>query len=480
MGSGFSALKLVKPFLPFIPEVQRPVNVVPFRVKAMYTGISLVIFLACSQLPLYGIHSTTGADPMHWMRAILASSRGTVMELGIGPLVTSGMVMQFLAGSKLIKVNKDDREDRALLKAAEKFLSILIAIGQAAANLFMGMYGPLGLLGVGNSILIIAQLCFASILMMCLDELLQIGYGLGSGISLFTATHMCENVIWKSFSPTNINTVYGPEFEGAIPALFHGLLKQRNKTLALRKVLFRTNLPNVTNLLSTAFISLLAIYLQGFRVPLTVTSNNLNSRFRQRGTYPIKLFYTSNMPIILLSAFISNIYFLSQLLFTRFGGNIVLVNLLGSWSESQYPASHSIPVGGLAYYITAPSSLADMAASPTRALFYLVFMLFARAWFSRKWTEVSGSSAKDVAKQLKDQKMVMPGYREGQLEAVLNRHIPVAAAFGGMCLGALTVCADMMGAIGSGTGVLLAISVIYQYFEMFDKERVSVFGSLGF
>jgi protein transport protein SEC61 subunit alpha len=75
-------------------------------------------------------------------------------------------------------------------KAAEKFLSILIAIGQAAANLFMGMYGPLGLLGVGNSILIIAQLCFASILMMCLDELLQVGYGLGSGISLFTATHM--------------------------------------------------------------------------------------------------------------------------------------------------------------------------------------------------------------------------------------------------------------------------------------------------
>ncbi|XP_034900535.1 uncharacterized protein [Populus alba] len=479
MGSGFSALKLVKPFLPFIPEVQRPVNVVPFRVRAMYTGISLVIFLACSQLPLYGIHSTTGADPMNWMRAILASSRGTVMELGTGPLVTSGMVMQFLAGSKLIKVNKDVREDRALLKAAEKFLSIVIAIGQAAANLFTGMYGPLGLLGVGNSILIIAQLCFASILMMCLDELLQIGYGLGSGISLFTATHMCENVIWKSFSPTTINTVYGPEFEGAIPALFHGLLKRRNKTLALRQALFRTNLPNITNLLSTASISLLAIYLQGFSVPLTVTSNNLNSCFRQRGTYPIKLFYTSNMPIFRLSAFISNIYFLSQLLYTRFGGN-VLVDLLGSWSESQYPASHSIPVGGLAYYITAPSSLADMAASPMRALFYLVFMLFACAWFSRKWTEVSGSSAKDVAKQLKNQKMVMPGYREGQLEAVLKRHIPVAAAFGGMCLGALTVCADMMGATGSGTGALLAVSVIYQYFEMFDKERVNVFGSLGF
>lgn len=54
---------------------------------------------------------------------------------------------------------------------------------------------------------------------------------------------------------------------------------------------------------------------------------------------------------------------------------------------------------------------------------------------------------------------------------VLNRYIPTAAAFGGMCIGALTIIADFLGAIGSGTGILLAVTIIYQYYEMLAKER---------
>jgi len=156
------------------------------------------------------------------------------------------------------------------------------------------------------------------------------------------------------------------------------------------------------------------------------------------------------------------------------------VNLLGIWKESEYSSGQSIPVGGLAYYITAPSSLADMAANPFHALFYLIFMLSACALFSKTWIEVSGSSARDVAKQLKEQQMVMPGHRESNLQKELNRYIPTAAAFGGMCIGALTVLADFMGAIGSGTGILLAVTIIYQYFETFEKERASELGFFGF
>ncbi|KAG7545000.1 SecY/SEC61-alpha family [Arabidopsis suecica] len=169
------------------------------------------------------------------------------------------------------------------------------------------------------------------------------------------------------------------------------------------------------------------------------------------------------MPIILQSALVSNLYFISQLLYKNFNGNF-LVNLLGQWRDS-------VPVGGLAYLITAPSSLADMAAHPCHALFYIVFMLSACAFFSKMWVQVSGSSAKDVAKQLKEQHLVMPGHRESSLHKELNRYISTSAAFGGMCIGALTVLADLMGAIGSGTGILLAVSTIYQCFETFDKEK---------
>ncbi|KAF8050804.1 hypothetical protein N665_1877s0006 [Sinapis alba] len=475
MGGGFRPLHLVRPFLAFLPEVQSAERKIPFREKVIYTVISLFIFLVCSQLPLYGIHATTGADPLYWMRVILASNRGTVMELGITPIVTSGLVMQLLAGSKIIEVDNNVREDRALLNGAQKLLGILIAIGEAVAYVLSGMYGPVGQLGVGNAILIILQLFFAGIIVICLDELLQKGYGLGSGISLFIATNICESIIWKSFSPTTINTGRGAEFEGAVIALFHMLITKSNKVAALRQAFYRQNLPNVTNLLATVLIFLIVIYFQGFRVVLPVRSKSARG---QQGSYPIKLFYTSNMPIILQSALVSNLYFISQLLYRKFSGNF-FVNLLGQWKESEY-SGQSIPVSGLAYLITAPASFAEMAAHPFHALFYIVFMLTACALFSKTWIEVSGSSARDVAKQLKEQQMVMPGHRESNLQKELNRYIPTAAAFGGVCIGALTVLADFMGAIGSGTGILLAVTIIYQYFETFEKEKASELGFFGF
>ncbi|XP_040930472.1 protein transport protein Sec61 subunit alpha-like [Gossypium hirsutum] len=121
MGGGFRVLHLVRPFLSFLPEVQSADRKIPFREKVICTVVSLFIFLVCSQLPLYGIHSTTGADPFYWMRVILASNRGTIMELGITPIVTSGLVMQLLAGSKIIEVDNSVREDRALLLAKVEF-----------------------------------------------------------------------------------------------------------------------------------------------------------------------------------------------------------------------------------------------------------------------------------------------------------------------------------------------------------------------
>lgn len=473
-GGGFRVLHLVKPFLSFLPEVQSADRKVQFKEKVIYTVIALGIFLVCSQLPLYGIHSTTGADPFYWMRVILASNRGTVMELGITPIVTSGMVMQLLAGSKIIQVDNNVREDRALLNGAQKLLGILIAVGEAVAYVLSGMYGSVSQLGVGNAILIILQLCFAAIIVMCLDELLQKGYGLGSGISLFIATNICESIIWKAFSPTTINTGRGAEFEGAIIALFHLTITRANKIGALREAFYRQSLPNVTNLLATVLIFLIVIYFQGFRVVLPVRSKNARG---QQGSYPIKLFYTSNMPIILQSALVSNLYFISQLLYRRYGGNFI-VDMIGTWKESEY-SGQSVPVAGLAYLVTAPSSLAEMVSHPFHALFYIIFMLSACALFSKTWIEVSGSSAKDVAKQLKEQQMVMPGHRDSNLQKELNRYIPTAAAFGGVCIGALTVLADLMGAIGSGTGILLAVTIIYQYFETFEKEKATELGMFG-
>jgi protein transport protein SEC61 subunit alpha len=108
---------------------------------------------------------------------------------------------------------------------------------------------------------------------------------------------------------------------------------------------------------------------------------------------------------------------------------------------------------------------------PIHTLFYSAFILGTCAIFSKTWIEVSGSSPRDVAKQLRDQDMQILGYRDSNAKEVLKRYIPIAATFGGMCIGGLTIVADFLGAIGSGTGILLSVTIIYGYYETLKKEK---------
>lgn len=159
---------------------------------------------------------------------------------------------------------------------------------------------------------------------MLLDDLMQKGYGLGSGISLFIATNICENILWKSFSPITITTGSGTEFEGSIINAIHMFLSKPGAT-AFYQTFYRSTAPNVNNLLATIFIFLLVIYLQGFKYNLSLFPRNMRGQSVQ---FPIKLFYTSNIPIILQTALIQNIYFFSQILWKKYRGNI-LVRILG-------------------------------------------------------------------------------------------------------------------------------------------------------
>lgn len=340
-----------------------------------------------------------------------------------------------------------------------------MSLGQAVVYVLSGLYGPPKELGAGVCLLLILQLVAAALIVILLDELLTKGYGLGSGISLFIATNICESIVWKAFSPTTINTGRGPEFEGAVIALFHLLFTWNDKSRALKEAFYRERLPNIMNLLATVVVFAAVIYLQGFRFEIPVKSNRNRG---MRGNYPIKLFYTSNMPIMLESALTSNVFLISQMLFSRFPSNL-LVKLLGVW-EPMDESSQLTAVSGIAYYISAPRSITAALLDPLHTVVYITFIVSACAIFSKTWIEVSGSGPREVAKQLKDQQMVIAGHREGSMYKELKRVIPTAAAFGGATLGLLSVAADMMGALGSGTGILMAVTIIYGYFEMGVRE----------
>uniref|UniRef100_A0A8C8MBQ4 Translocon Sec61/SecY plug domain-containing protein n=1 Tax=Oncorhynchus tshawytscha TaxID=74940 RepID=A0A8C8MBQ4_ONCTS len=387
--------------------IQKPERKIQFREKVLWTAITLFIFLVCCQIPLFGIMSSDSADPFYWMRVILASNRGTLMELGISPIVTSGLIMQLLAGAKIIEVG-DTPKDRALFNGAQKLFGMIITIGQAIVYVMTGMYGDPSEMGAGICLLIIIQLFVAGLIVLLLDELLQKGYGLGSGISLFIATNICETIVWKAFSPTTVNTGRGTEFEGAVIALFHLLATRTDKVRALREAFYRQNLPNLLNLIATVFVFAVVIYFQD----------------------------------------------------TSTGG----------------PA-RAYPVGGLCYFLSPPESFGSVLDDPIHAAIYIVFMLGSCAFFSKTWIEVSGSSAKDVISN-----SASDGDEGTQRDLNGARAQPVKTytpfAFGGLCIGGLSVMADFLGAIGSGTGILLAVTIIYQYFEIFVKEQ-SEMGSMG-
>jgi len=454
-------IDLFRPVQTILPEVQAPGKKVGLLEKLMWTMAALGVYLVCSQLPLYGIGMAKNSDPFYIMRMILASSRGTLMELGISPIITSGMIMQLLQGAKIIDVDTRIHEDRALFNTANKALGFLITLGEALAYVLSGQYGDVRDLGAVTAILLVVQLTFAGVIVLVLDDLLSKGYGLGSGINLFIVTNICESFFWRCFSPTTFNVGKGTEFEGAIVATVHSTLFRPNKWRALTDALFRENLPNLTNVAATLLVFLVVIYLQGFKINIT-----LKTRGQQR-QYPIKLFYTSNMPIILLSALVGNLYFFSQVLATRYPNNL-LFKLLGRWSDPG--AGPSRPVGGLAYFISPPANFADVVADPIHALIYIAFMLGACAVFARTWVEISGTGPRQFLEQQKEN-----GWEEVRVPRPFKsvyQIIPTAAAFGGMCVAALSVGADLLGAIGSGTGILMAVTIIYDLYESFATAAI--------
>ena len=160
--------------------------------------------------------------------------------------------------------------------------------------------------------------------------------------------------------------------------------------------------------------------------------------------------------IMLQSALSSNVFLISQMLYSRFSENL-LVRLFGVW-EAKDGSSQLHAASGLVYYMSPPQSMKDALLDPIHMSAYIIYMLGACALFSKTWIEVSGSSPRDVAKQLKDQGLVMAGHRDQSMYKELKRIIPTAAAFGGACIGALSVTSDLLGALGSGTGTLLAVT----------------------
>lgn len=448
---------------PYLPQVPKPKKKLSLQTRLLWCGLALLIYMVMAQTPLFGA-TLPEFDFLAFARVIFASQQGTLVELGIGPIVTAGLLMQLLRGSEILKFDFKKPEERGVFQTATKIVTYVVIIAESSVY-GIAVYGP-NVTDPGVLYILIGQMMAASVIIMFLDELIQKGWGIGSGISLFIMAGVAQQILWSLFSPM-------PAGDGFTVGIFPFIGQWLAGGVGpFTDVFFRYNqLPSIFGLLLTGGVLLILVYVQGMKVEIPIVST------KYRGfsaTYPIKLMYVSNIPVILASALTANAIFIGQMMWSNVNprNDHVFFNLLGQFD----PLNPATPIGGLVYYMTPPRGLDIVALDPFRAVGYVIFMVAIVVVFGRLWVELGGLSPKSAAKNLLDADVQVPGFRRSNqpIEALLNRYIPSVTILGSVILGVLAGVSDVLGVFGSGIGILLMVDILINYYNQLVREQVEV------
>jgi preprotein translocase subunit SecY len=479
-----------------IPGISEPKVHLSFKSRLKWTGIILLLFLVMSQITIFGV-APQAFERFQFLELVLGSRMGTIMTLGIGPIVTASIILQLLVGSKIIGWDLTTTKGRSRFQGTQKLLTILFCFFEAFAFVQFGAIQSIErtpmILG-----LMIVQLAAGGIITLFMDEVVS-KWGIGSGVSLFIAAGVSKTIFVRAFNPLTPAGSAVPA--GNIPA-FVAFLGQGELNQAVLQLL---------PVVSTIIVFMIVIYIQAIRVDIPLAFASLRGFGRR---WPLKFIYTSNIPVILTAAMLANMLLVGSMLANRG------VPLLGTFDQQ------GNPISGIMYYISTPQSvsiqvfslilLAVIFAASFAAFYYklkdfrkiligsvvlgiilavfatqafvglpaaidwirlgghLAFYLIFSVIFAIFWVSTSGMDAKSVAEQIEGMGMQIPGFRRDPriVEEVLNRYIPVLAVLGGLFVGLLAAVADITGALGTGTGILLTVMIIYNFYEIIASRYV--------
>jgi preprotein translocase subunit SecY len=439
------------------PEVAKPLKKLSLKTKLIWTGVALVLFFVLSLTPLYGLNQSYVAQ-FETLAILLAASFGSIISLGIGPLVTGSIMLQLLVGAEVIKVDTKTPEGRKKFQGYQKLFSIFFVVFENAAYVLSGALPP-ATPGMLNITLLILQLIIGGLILMFLDEVSS-KWGIGSGISLFIAAGVAREIFTKAFSP-----LVDPRLQipiGAIPKIIT-LISQGNSSLIFWPFV---------SIVATVGVFFMGVYFSGIQINIPLSFGKV------RGfgiKWPIKWFYTSNIPVILTSALIASLQ-MWALMMAHAG-----VPLLGHYEKIKVAGGQYTeqPISGIAKYLQSPSisTFVESGFSVDAAyslIFYASFMVIGSILFSYLWLNVGKSSPGDVADQILSSGLSIPGFRRDKriLEKVLARYIMPLTVLGGATVGILATFADIFDALSRGTGILLTVMIIYQFYESIQKAHM--------
>ncbi|MBE6488276.1 MAG: preprotein translocase subunit SecY [Methanosphaera stadtmanae] len=434
-----SALDSIKPFYSILPQVINPEKKLGFKDKLKWTAIILVLYFILTEVSLYGL-SPTAIDQFAQLRSVMAGSFGSILTLGIGPIVTASIVMQLLVGGKLINLDLSSPEDKAAFQGTQKLLAILFTLFEGAVLVVTGSLPPIS----GEyTIILIIQMVLGGLIIIYLDEVVS-KWGFGSGIGLFIAAGVSQQILIGTFNFLPATGSAAPA--GRIPNFIYSLMTGQPQ--------FNLLIP----VLATIIVFLVVVYAECMRVEIPLSYGGVKGA---RSKYPLKFVYASNMPVILTSALLLNVQLFAGI-FQSAGFPI-----LGEVSQGQ-------AISGIAYYLTTPSNISVLLTDPLKVLIYAIVFIGLSILFALLWVEISGIGPKQVASQLSNMGVQVPGFRSSkvQFKRILNKYIPTITVLGGAFVGVLAFAADLTGALGGGTGVLLTVGVVYRLYEEIAKEQL--------
>lgn len=468
--------KTVESVVDKIPTVRQPKKHVSFNSKIKWTVAVLTLYFVMTNIPIFGLSLNGGADAFGQFRGILAGAQGSILQLGIMPIVTASIVLQILTGTNVLQLDMNDPRDQNYFQGLRRGLIFIMVLVNGFPIVFAGDYLPASQslassLGVNITVIqaiMFIQIAFGGLFIYYLDEVIT-KWGIGSGLGLFIIAGVSQAFVGGIFSeliPGWINIAQGNEVLSFSQETFTMLLLGNGYLVPL---------------LTTTIIFAIIVYAESTRVQIPVS----NTRVGNKGNYKIKLIYASVLPIILVRAVQANLQFLGS------GINGYLGTNMPAWL-GQYSADGQV-FSGLFFYLTPIFSPQDWmwwmgytTAEPLeiaiRILVDLSFMVIGGAVFAVFWVRTTNRDAEAVAQQLHVSNMAIPGFRRNpdRMSKVLDRYIPYVTIVGGALIGLLAVVASLMGTIGmvDGTGLLLAVSITYKIYEEIAEELASEMGGL--
>ena len=453
----------LKSILLNLPEVAAPTERrLPFNQKLKWTGVVLLLFFVLGLVDLFGLPEAT-ENQFKLLSLLLAAEFGSIISLGIGPIVTASILLQLMNGSGILKFDLTTSDGKRFFQGVQKALALAFVVFEAFIYVFTGALAPSP---EYSPLLIVFQLVLGGIMIIFMDEVIS-KWGFGQGISLFIAAQVSKEVIIRLLSPLTQGSISQAGGNLAEKFFFHPDASEApvgalfNIFYQLSNAAPQEALISLVQILATIFVFVIAVYAQAMKVEIPLSMG----RVRGHGIrWPLAFIYTSVIPVILTAALLANV---------QLGAQFLDVPFLGTYDPNTGSAT------GFVAWLSPPNIIDGLirgGAQPidfARAVTYALFLMGGAVLFSIFWVKTAGMDARSQAKKMMDYGLQIPGFRRDErvLESLLNRYIPALTVLGGLTVGFLAAIADLSGALTQGTGLLLAVMIIYKLYEEIAQQH---------